>query len=175
MATVLLWVFFFSIGLFPEWFFFTLREWALVSTRHAWTNSFGLLTPALAGYLLFFSYYRCREGGLTVAESQGKALQIGLFGLLAFLPLDQVLHYQDIPVLFLRRLVLSLAGAKVLMWLYLFSLILRYYYFGGRGVFVSMFSIFPSMHGRDLPQETTPGAPGQDGLQGTAKEAQPHD
>lgn len=159
--TLALWALFFGVGLAPDPVFRVLREIAGVTTSTALINSSLVLTAALAVYIAFFTLRRCREAGLNDAEARGRALQIGLLGLVAFLEipvrdgaaqvrtlLELVLQVGNIPMdqTYLRTVVLFIGASKLLAWWYLFSLVIRYHAFGMRRVFATMPSVFPSAH-----------------------------
>jgi hypothetical protein len=145
-----LWVLFFGAGLFPEWIFYALRGLSGVSERHAMINNYHLLSFSLTAYLVAFTLQRCRDAGLDDMEARGKALQVGVFALIAFLPvrLDQWTEYFHIGNPQLRRLVFSAIAVKSVMWLYLFFVVLRYYLVSGTRVFIDMPALLPSLRHR---------------------------
>ena len=67
------------------------------------------------------------EAGLPTLEALGKAFQIGVLAFVAFidLPIEQIVHIRDAID---RALVLGTIGLKVLVWMYLYILIARYYW-----------------------------------------------
>lgn len=157
----LAWVPLFFAGYFPEKTFHWLRDLGGVVTQHAITNSYYTVTLACAAYLAFFTFWRCRDAGDESPTAQGKALQLGIIALLAFLPMrmEYLRDYFAIPVAEHRRLLLFFAAAKTAAWLYLFLLILRYYAWSGDRVFQRLQILFPSVT-HDMPKTApTPGCP----------------
>ncbi len=150
---LLLWVAFFYMGLFPVFSFNLLRDIGNVYSRHAMINSPYVLILSLCGYLGYFVYLRCREIRCTYAEAQGKGLQITLIAFFAFLPigLDQFGLWEDIYPLEGLRIMWGFATVKCIAWLYLMSLILRYYLLQGPSVFLGMTQLFGRM-----PRQTNP-------------------
>lgn len=146
--TLVLWLFFFGLGISPEAVYYFCRATAYVTTQHAFVNSPWMIFFGLVAYLGLFSFRRCREAGLDDSETHGKTLQIMLLALPAFLPFrpELALHYSEIPVPHYRWLVLGIATVKLLTWLYLLSVLLRYYLGWGAEVYRQMPSVFPSMH-----------------------------
>ncbi len=124
---LLLWCLFFMLGLWPELTFNLLREAGYVFSQNAVINSFHFISWCLTGFLAHFVYHRCVEAGLPALEALGKAFQIGLLAFVAFidLPIEQIVHIRDAID---RALVLGTIGLKVLVWLYLYILIARYYW-----------------------------------------------
>ena len=160
--TLWLWGVFFLVGLFPEYVFDWLRILGRVSPHRAMVNSYHVITLSLSAYLYFFSYRRCIEAEASPTEAHGKALQMGIFGLLAFLPVTQVVMvYRDIPVAGLQKLVLAVGTAKLAAWIYLYTVLIRYYCMGGAQVYRRMRSIFPSSVRADKsPPEAESGGEG---------------
>lgn len=160
MLTFALWMIFFAAGLVPEWVFAQLRELGHVVTQRALINNMAILPLAMTAYITIFFYQRCREAGLGPAISRGKSFQLFLLALVAFaLPvrLEQFMDYLLIPVAEYRRILFSMIAVKCIAWLYLLSVIGRYYFYNDYRVFVRMPSIFPSVHGykRALPPAAT--------------------
>lgn len=149
LASFLWWLILLA-GLFPEAFFFLLRELGQVSTRQAFTNTPWFITFAGAGFLGWFLYQRSRESGDRDDVAFGKAVQTFILALAAFLPLqiEQTPVYLHIPVPFYRNLILGMVGIKLLSWVYLAQLIMRYHLFSGHEVFRKMPLLFPSSLGR---------------------------
>ena len=148
LPALLAWLFFLAVGLFPMWTFETVREWGFVATQRALVNSHWMLITAWAGYFALFVLSRCREAGQTTAEAQGRALQVGIIALLAFLPvrLEQAAEFAEIIQPFERRLLFATILAKGLAWVYLLALILQYYLIRGHRAFTGMACLFPSVH-----------------------------
>ena len=146
--TAALWLLFFVAGLFPERLFEELRHIGAVTTQDAYINSHNMITLGLVGFFMHFVYQRAREAGLDRHVARGKAVQVGILALVAFIPLrlDQAVRYMDIPVARLRHLVAIVAFGKIACWGYLFALLIRYYFCSGDRVFRQMPSLFPSAH-----------------------------
>lgn len=152
LPTLLLWVAFFLVGLFPEGVFTALRDWSGVVTSQAYVNNPEAITIAFTFYLAAFVFMRCREAGLTDAQAQGRAVQVGLAGIIAFLwqPLGLLVVAGDVlagSVWQRVGIVVAIyltAFLKMLAWFYLLSLIVRYYGFGHRQIFAEMRCVFPS-------------------------------
>lgn len=158
ILTLSLWSCFFAVGLVPELAFYSFREFAVVPSYVALVNSSAVITIALTAYLAFFSNRRCRESGLSQIASHGKALEIAVLGLIAFLEIPAkgsvfeartllgiVLDFQSLPGRYLQSVVLFVGLSKLLAWLYLYSMVLRYHALGQRHVFARIPSLFPSM------------------------------
>ena len=143
---LLLWTLFFAIGLAPEWCFDYLRYIGKVTTPNALVNSHHLITLALAAYLGLFTYLRSIEANIEPVQAHGKALQVIILALIAFLPVTRiVVQYNNIPVQSLRNVVIGVTLTKMLAWLYLYTVIIRYYFIDQYRVFKKMRSIFPSV------------------------------
>ncbi len=154
LPTLMLWTVFFAVGLDAQAVFRFLRDISYVVTQNAFVNNPDVITFALALYFAFFTFQRCREAGLPETEAHGKAVQSGIVALIAFLwhPVSLLAHVQEIYTgsiswtLYLRGTVYFMAAIKLLGWLYLLGLVIRYYGLGNRGVFVNMYCVFPSAH-----------------------------
>lgn len=146
LAAALLWLVFLCAGYLPEEVFAFLRAQGRVVTQDAMVNSPYLITIGFSMYFGYFAYQCSRECGLSAADSQARALQVGIVGLLAFLnvPLQTLIDAPQIPVAHYRHLVFAIFGAKSAAWLYLASLILRYYILQNAQVFGNLVSMFPS-------------------------------
>lgn len=162
VPTLMLWGVFMVVGLAPDYIFFALRDLGRVLTQNAMTNSVFAITFACSGYYAWFTKHRCMEGGLSRKESRGRAVQIFLIGLLAFLPVEYtvglLIKSDAIQVRELRILVFMVAPGKIMAWLYLMSLIVLYYLFGIGGIFAQIPSVFPSSYRRQKsePELLTP-------------------
>ncbi len=156
-----LWTVFFAVGLFPEYVYNTLRDVAGVLTQSALVNSVNMLLFGLSAYLAYFTWLRCREAGLSVAAAHGKATQLGILGLAAFLPigLHQLPEYRDTFTAEGLRVMYSFAAAKFIIWLYLYSIILRFYLFSGYAVFERIPALFPSS--RTMKEKASDPEPGE--------------
>ena len=142
----LVWSLILLAGLFPEVVFVILRQQGQVTTQQAFINSPWFITYACAGFIGWFTFQRCRESGSREDFAFGKAVQVTVLGLAAFLPLqiEQTPAYLHIPIPSLRYLVLAIITTKVLTWFYLVQLIIRYHLFSGLAVFRGMPLFFPS-------------------------------
>lgn len=147
VPAMVVWTLFFWMGLLPEESFRLMRTLGRVPTQDALINSCHLITLGFAGYLAFFIFRVCREHGESSDSARGKAMQIGILALAAFiaLPLARVVYYSEIPIAEYRRLVLGVATVKYLTWAYLFTLIFRYYCIDGARAFLRLPSLFPSV------------------------------
>jgi hypothetical protein len=142
---LLLWAVFFAIGLAPDMAYKGLRQAGGVLTQHAWVNSVQFLMFGLAGYFAWFVYCRCIEADIRPQEARGKALQMGILALAAFLPLEleRFAWYRTHLTAESLRVIYAFALGKLLIWSYLVSVVLRYH-FGGYEVFRRMPTLFPS-------------------------------
>ena len=124
---LLLWCLFFVLGLWPEQTFNLLREAGYVFSQNAVINSYNFISWCLTGFLAHFVYHRCVEAELSPLEALGKAFQLGVLGFVAFidLPVEQIVHIRDAVD---RALVLGTIGLKLMVWLYLYLLVARYYW-----------------------------------------------
>ena len=161
IPTLLMWLVFMLIGLIPDTVFEWLREASGVLTQSAFINSPGAITVALSVFYGFFVYNACREAGVDENEASGKAVQAGLIGLPAFLPFPLMLILQTGEILSpdLRMVVYIAVPMKLLCWLYLLSLLFRYYALGNHRVYADMMTVFPSARpadggGEDTSEET---------------------
>jgi hypothetical protein len=159
LPTFMLWLTLLLAGLFPELAFYTLRELGGVTTQRALANSPWLLTIALAGYTTWFAHGAAREAGASEIVARGSAVQVAILALAAFLCVPGqwtglseagmiilLLRAPAIPDSFIRTMAYVGGGIKLIAWLNLFVLLLRYYALGERTVFATLFSIFPSVH-----------------------------
>lgn len=129
LPTLLLWLIFFMVGLAPVYVFNALRDYAGVLTQNALVNSPHMLTIALAGYMTIFVFNRCLAAGASAQEAQEKAIQVGIFAWVAFLPLDffdVILAYAN-PLVRNRTIIYFAAAMKLTAWWLLLVMILRYY------------------------------------------------
>lgn len=147
LPAVALWLLVFCAGLFPEPVFMALREAGGVVTQRALTNSPFFITIACALYLAIFTYGRCQRVNAPSGLAFGNSLQVLMIALLAFLPFpfELLLNLDNIMVALSRRVVIGVAAAKLLAWLYLWTLMLRYYILSNHAVFAQMHSLFPSL------------------------------
>lgn len=169
LFTLGLWFPFFLVGLVPELAFYLIREWGAVPPYTALVNSSAVITLSFAAYVAFFALRRCRDAGLSRPMAQGKALEIGLLALVAFLEIPTkgmafqartligvLLDIQQLPDRYLQLVVFLVGTTKLVAWAYLFSLVIRYHAFGNRRVFAQIPSMFPSMHATGRGHERGP-------------------
>lgn len=144
--SVFFWSLIFLTGLVPDSIFLLFRNLGQVAIRQAFTNSSWFITFACAGFLAWFVCQRSREAGDRGDIAFGKGVQICVLALTAFLPLPMELlsMYPHIPFAGVRFVILATFSIKMLCWLYLFQLILRYHLFLGDTVFRMMPLLFPS-------------------------------
>ena len=153
LGALVLWVTLFLAGMFPEIVFTSLREAGYVATMRALVNSHWFITFACTAFLGWFTFCRCVECGDQTDIALGKSVQIIILAMTAFLPMsiERALdYYYYIPDPFYRYLILSVLAVKVLTWLYLVIMILRYYLVSGHKVYRRIPLVFPSAL---LPQE----------------------
>lgn len=188
LMTLTFWFAFFAIGLMPELCFSVFRHAGGVSPYTALVNSSAIITVGFAIYIALFAYRRCRSAGLTSYLSQGKALEVALLALVAFLELPAmragiegrrtllalVLDLGTVEDRYLQAVILFVAASKLLAWFYLFSLVLRYHAFGNRTVFTQVPSMFPSMH-RDEHSQSRDMTPPASGMPGALAPPEVHD
>jgi len=139
-----LWGLFFLTGLAPGVAYHVARQLGGVYIHRAMVNSPYLLTVALAAYIAVFCYSRSVSAGAASGEAQDKAIQVFVLGLAAFLPFNFLTLFtvSMIPYPETRVLIYSGGCAKVLSWIYLLSLILRYYLLDRRDAFARIPSLF---------------------------------
>ena len=172
LLTLGLWSIFFAVGLVPELAFYAFREVAAVPAHTALVNSSAVITISFTAYIAIFVGRRCMDAGLDRAVSQGKAVEIAVLALIAFIEIpakgsafeartlfEVVLDVQDLPGRYLQGVVLFVGMSKLIAWLYLYSLVLRYHAFGDRGVFARVPSLFPSTHRREQVETSAPKIP----------------
>ncbi len=156
LSAILWWLVLLS-GLFPEIVFFVLRELGCVTIHQAFTNTPWFITFSASGFVGWFTYQRCRECDTPDDMAFGKGIQTTLIALAAFLPLqiEQLPAYLHIPIPFYRYLILAVVSGKLLAWLYLVQLFMRYHLFSGLDVFRKMPLLSPSgmMHAKISEQK----------------------
>jgi hypothetical protein len=172
LLTLAFWFAFFAIGLAPELFFAAIRNAAGVAPYTALVNSSAVITVGFSVYLALFAYRRCRAAALTPYLAQGKALEVALVALVAFLELPAMsatlqtrrtllallLDLNALHDGYLQSVIIFVSASKLLAWAYLFSLVVRYHAFGNRAVFTLVPSMFPSMNrpARIAPEDEPP-------------------
>lgn len=158
---MLLWLVFFLVGLAPNIAFVILRDLGRVLTQNAMVNSPHVITLAWAAYVAFFVYARCLENGVPKAEAQDKALQLGIFAWLAFLPADfySIAIAHTNPLMRDRVILYFIAAIKLASWWTLLLMFGRYYLLGADTVFANVATLFPSSrqsHAQKPPTEPQP-------------------
>lgn len=184
--SLVLWSLFFACGLVPEPVFYALRDAASVAAYRAVVNSSLVITVSLAAYLALFVFRRCRESGIAPLEAQGRGLQAGVLGLLAFLEfparggsfevqtiLGLLIRFRELPDAYLQGVILLVGLGKVAAWGYLYSLVLRFHGKARRNVFANSPTLFPSTRRRKSQRE--PAAPDPQGMQPTNVGPRPKD
>lgn len=152
IPTLLLWWIFLVVGALPEEVFWAAREAAGVVTQRAMVNSPDLITLAFASYLGIFAYRQCLEQGLSAPVSQGRAIQITIIGLIAFLPfpvarllgVGDIAAYSFWDTVYLRGAVYSVWIGKLAALIYLAGVFFRIYALGNSSLFRDMVNVFPS-------------------------------
>ena len=155
LPTLFLWLAFFLAGLAPTYVFSALRHYAIVLPQNALINSPHMITIALAGYMAVFVFNRCLAAGASVSDAQDKAIQIGIFAWVAFLPLDfydVILAYAN-PLVRNRTIVYFAAAMKLTAWWLLFVMVLRYYLMRGNSLFSGTVCLFPNAKPVETPAE----------------------
>ncbi len=144
--TLGLWYVFLVAGLFPEAVFYVLRDAGNVVTQTAMVNSPWVITVAFASYFAYFAFHAALDGGANRHAAEGRAVQTGLIAMVAFLPLGigLILETQLMLNPVDRMIVYIVLPPKLLAWLYLLGLIMRFYIAGNREVFARMWCVFPS-------------------------------
>ena len=144
-----LWLPMLTAGMFPEAVFTALRRAGHVTTQDALVNSPFLLYWGLVAFTACFVYHACMEGDDGAPVARARAFTAAVVAMMAFLPI----RMEALPQYFMvmpaeqRNTLLSAAAVKSLAWLYLFSLLLRYY-LGDARVFHRLPSLLPSVWGR---------------------------
>lgn len=165
LPTLLLWAVFFAVGLAPATVYAYLRQISAVVPQRALVNSEYSLTLALAAYLTLFCYQRGRETGMRPFTAQDKAFQLGVISLIAFVPFNYnlILTAHINPYISSPALIYGIGAAKIIAWLYLLGLFLRYYARGNPEVFTEIPSMFPSTrkdkNKKNAPPASTPQQP----------------
>lgn len=142
----LVWSLVLLAGFLPEAIFGMLREWGRVPIHLAFTNTPWFITFSCTGFLGWFTYQRCRDCEERDDIAFGKAVQMGILGMAAFLPIqiEQIPAYLHIPIPFYRYLIFTIIAVKTASWVYLVQLVMRYHLFSGLDVFRKTPLLFPS-------------------------------
>lgn len=133
VPALLLWSIFFLLGLWPELTFSLMRHAGYVFSQNAIINSYNFISWCLTGFVVHFAYHRSLEARLSPLEALGKAFQLGI---LAFVAFADILAFIGIPLEQIQEVrsgvgitaILTVAAIKLVAWLYLFSIVLRYYW-----------------------------------------------
>jgi hypothetical protein len=182
MIMLMLWILFFAAGLLPEITFLMLRDLAAVAPHSAIINSSSVITITFSAYIAFFALRRARQAGLAERAARGKAMQVGMLALVAFIEIPTVgSAFETRTVLGLLvaisqfsmpeqyYTVLFVGVSKIVCWVYLFSLVFRYHAVGIRDVFARIPNVFPSA--RHIQSTSIPQAPPRDSRAETASRA----
>lgn len=158
LATLMLWAVFFAVGLVPELVYYILRDAGNVIIRTAFVNTSAVITVSFTAYLAIFVFRQCRASGLSDTDSRGRALQVTILGIAAFLEipakgatfdvrtlLEIMVHFRELPDPMLRVTIVTIGASKIISWCYLFSLVLRYHAFANRDVFAKLSPLFASL------------------------------
>lgn len=141
-----LWFVFFGVGLVPGLVYVTLRHIGSVATQRALVNSPYFITVAFAVFVGIFCLRRCLSAGVPASPAHDKALQLGVCGLVAFMPFDfaSVLETYSNPLVqpLYRWVVYGVGAVKVVTWCYLLSLFIRYYGLGSVNAFADVRVVF---------------------------------
>lgn len=147
---LLLWLLFFTFGLWPALTFSLLRTAGYVFSQNAIINSYNFITWSLTGFVGYFVYQRCLEARLPSIEALGKSIQLGVLAFIAFIDLP-IEHIPDIRFAGDRALVLGTVALKILVWLYLYSLIARYHWTRNPRKIAGALPYFALSHAPDPP------------------------
>lgn len=148
MPTLMLWLVFLAAGLDPEFVFDRLRQAAWVVPHKAVINSSHVITVVFSGYVAMFTFNECRRLRLSSPEALIRAVQVGILGIFAFLPLSLTLdlwqeansiHGTSFVVMTYRSLAFSVWPAKLVAWGILAVTVTRYYLLGNDLAFVTSF------------------------------------
>lgn len=163
MPTLLLWLVFLAAGLDPEFVFDQLRHAAWVVPHKALVNSSHVITVIFAGYIAMFAFNECRRLRLSAHDSLVRAIQIGVLGVFAFLPLSLTMELWNeansiygtsFAVMTYRSLAFSVWPMKLIAWAVLVTTVTRYYLFGNDRAFVTTFSFVQLAPNTDSGPET---------------------
>ncbi len=124
---LLLWFIFFLIGLWPEQSFSVMRTAGYVFSQNAIVNSYHFITWCLVGFIVHFTYHRCLDSRFPPLEALGKSIQLGVVAFVAFVDLPVKL-IPDIRHTLDQSIVIGMVMTKLLAWLYLYTLMVRYYW-----------------------------------------------
>ncbi|MCF6285298.1 MAG: hypothetical protein L3K26_08920 [Candidatus Hydrogenedentes bacterium] len=124
-SALFLWCLFFLLGLWPELSFGALRTAGYVFSQNAIINSHHFITWCLTGFIVHFVYHRCIDTAMPPVEALGKSIQLGIVAFVAFvdMPLAQI---PEIRAALDRTILSGMVLVKLLAWLYLFTLLIRY-------------------------------------------------
>lgn len=152
LLTLVLWTAFFLIGLFPDLFFqsICLLSFGWIPSRTVFPYSDFGVTVALSLYFGVFVFHQARAAGRAAGDASTRGVYGWALALVAFLGGVQFLVAMPpgMPRLY-RAAVYVGMSAKLLAWVYLYTLVLRYYLLGQRGVFGSFLPLFLADESRE--------------------------
>lgn len=137
---IVAWTLFFVSGLFPGVTFDALREAGWVTTQRAMVNSPHLVTGAYAFYLAHFALRRAQEGGAPRWAARLTGFYVFVLGLIAFfeLPFRLVIFAPSLLRAGDGYILLMVGVVKLIAWLVLYGMVLRYYAMGNTKVFAEL-------------------------------------
>jgi hypothetical protein len=159
---------FLMVGFAPKQVFLLLREHGGVVTQTAITNNEIVITVAFCAYITAFVHQKCLQadgvGDTAAARASFNAVFAGILAFVAFLPLTvgEVRGTIEIGNALDKRIVVSLACAKLLSWLYLYCALLRHYLMGNAQVFAYSLLLVPSASQRHTRLPIAPAAANYD-------------
>jgi len=162
LPVVLLWLLFMLVGLVPEPVYVLIRDLGRVQPQTALVNSPVMVTVAFSMFFALFVRRKCCEHGGSIDAANARASQVWLLCFFAFLGfgfagpalpqrsvLGLFLMHATISDGYLRWVAILAGGAKICSWWYLMTLLVRYYLFGNRTVFLQMFAVSEHLPGHD--------------------------
>lgn len=151
IGAFILWIVILVMGLLPNETFWFLRRISGVLTQNALLNSPLDIWIGFSAYVAFFTWRRCHESTVLPERAKANALQVGFFACAAFCPIQpkDIQWALQIPDDNLRAYLLTVIGSLTVLklgaWLYLLSLLFRYYMLHNYSVFSNIPSVFPSI------------------------------
>lgn len=126
---LMLWAFFFVVGLFPSPVVARLEQAGWIAWEPAPTTSPTLITLAFAGYMAWFAYARCRETGQESRAAKLRASYAFVLGVIAFVdfPFWLLISMPETVTGYQRYILYLIGPVKICAWLFLYSTVLRYY------------------------------------------------
>ena len=147
VPNLLLWAVFLAAGFHPEYVFDLLREvsWLVPTKAFILVNAPIVITFSFAMYVSFFALLECQRYGVGEFDALFRSVQLGVLAVFAFLPVSTTLYLwagaSSIAFASLRLLAWVIGPTKVVAWVILVLLVLCYYGFGCRRVFVLMLRV----------------------------------